>query len=227
MTMGKNTLYVGGCSFSDYFENNKVCWGEILAEKLNMNYNHDAVLTSGSNDRIWRILTDKIIKKEITKDDKVFIQYTMPTRKEFASWKNPRGPKGHMFNTQDEDLYLLNFKDQCYTWHEEPVANKFLKQYEEYFSIDEYDMHIFNQRQYQFQTFLAYHNIDAYMLTLNAYVIWNDNHFLSAYFKKRLYSDNKFGYAEDERYAENDPNHLSESGHKKLANRLYTWMTDR
>ena len=47
------------------------------------------------------------------------------------------------------------------------------------------------------------------------------------YFKKRLYSDNKFGYAEDERYAENDPNHLSESGHNKLADRLYTWITDR
>ena len=65
------------------------------------------------------------------------------------------------------------------------------------------------------------------MLTLNAYVIWNDSHYLTDYFKKRLYSDNEFGYAEDERYAENDPNHLSESGHNKLAGRLYTWITDR
>ena len=54
-----DNLFVGGCSFSDRFGTSTVCWGEILAEKLNMNYNHDAVLSSGNNDRIWRILTDK------------------------------------------------------------------------------------------------------------------------------------------------------------------------
>ena len=59
------TLFAGGCSFSDArhqnFPESTLCWGEVLAEKLEMNYNHDAVETSGNNDRIWRVLTEKIM----------------------------------------------------------------------------------------------------------------------------------------------------------------------
>ena len=102
----KNTLFVAGCSFSDTYGTATTCWGEQLAKKLDMKYNHDAVETSGSNDRIFRILTDKIMHGEIKPQDKLMIQYTLNGRREFTSWKNPQTSYKAKFETDEEDLYL-------------------------------------------------------------------------------------------------------------------------
>ena len=221
------TLFAGGCSFSDArhqnFPESTLCWGEVLAEKLEMNYNHDAVETSGNNDRIWRVLTEKIMNNEITSKDKVFLQYTSVNRKEFCTWKNPQGPYKSVFKNSEEDLYIVNYKDQCHTWYNEKEISSFLKKYEFWLSMDEYDNYIFNQRQFQFQALLDYYNIDAYILVLNSYQNWKDRTNLQS-FSDRIYIDNDYGFAEDERYSPDDPHHLSDSGHKKLAQKLYEWL---
>ncbi len=225
--MSKNTLYVGGCSFSDRFDKNEICWGELLASKLNLGYNHDAVTPSGSNDRIWRILTNKIISGEITSGDKVFIQYTINIRKEFATWKNPLTDQiQEMFGDSEfEELYLIKYKDKCCTWYRDKNISSLLKNYELYASMDEYDNHIFNQRQLQFQTLLNYYNIDAYILAVNCYQSWDQSEYSTLpEFENKIYKDNKIGFAENERFSPEDTFHLSETGCEIMAEKVYQWL---
>lgn len=221
------TLYVGGCSFSDRFGTSTTCWGEQLAAKLGMTYCHDAVTASGSNDRIWRVLTDKILLGEITQEDKVFIQYTSPLRREFATWKNPLSTDKDIerFHTDTEDLYLLKVKNQSFKWHHDKEISNFLETHDLLVSMEEYAKHIFNQRQYSFQTLLHYHKIDAYILALNEYIKWDaDQYATIPEFENRIYKNNELGHAKDERYSDDDPCHLSESGHRIAAERIYTWL---
>jgi len=225
--MNKNTLFVGGCSFSDRYDENNICWGELLASKLNLDYNHDAVARSGSNYRIWRILTDKIISGEITSRDKVFIQYTLNTRKEFATWTNPKAKSvvEKFGDNEFEELYLIRYKDKSHTWYGDKNISSLLKNYELYASMDEYDDLIFNQRQLQFQTLLNYYNIDAYILAVNCYQFWDQSNYTTLpEFKNKIFKDNKIGFAENERYSEQDTFHLSETGCEIMAEKVYKWL---
>lgn len=228
--MTKHTLFVGGCSFSDRFDSNDICWGELLASKLNLEYNHDAVVRSGSNSRIWRVLTDKIISGEITSKDKVFIQYTINTRKEFATWTNPMADHvtEKFGNSEFEELYLIRYKDKSHLWYRDKNISSLLKNYELYASMDEYDNYSFNQRQLQFQTLLNYYNIDAYILSVNCYSCWDSaNYSTLPEFKNKIFKDNKIGFAENERFSEQDTFHLSETGCEIMAENVHSWLNNR
>ena len=229
--MRKSKLFVGGCSFSDRFGKINTCWGEELANMKNMDYCHDAVRTSGSNDRIWRVLTDKIMSGEIEPEDKVIVQYTLPSRREFVTWKNPQSDVyKDIFPGNEEDLYIVKFKDKSHEWHKDIDVKEFLKLYEVFFSMDEYEKRIFNHRQYQFQMLCEIHNINAFILSVNTYTFWDVMGFTTSQkFKneRRIFKDNKFGYEEDERYSEDDPHHLSVKGHIKFANLINKWIGPR
>lgn len=76
-------LVVSGCSFSDYTEVKNV-WGNYTANNLDIDYLHLAG-GIGGNSRSLRIITQKIIKGEITANDIVLIQVTEPIRTELPS----------------------------------------------------------------------------------------------------------------------------------------------
>jgi hypothetical protein len=225
----RNKVFVAGCSFSDRFENCTTCWGEQLALMLDMDYNHDSVLAGGSNDRIWRVLSDKIMRNEITPDDKLFIQYTDNTRCEFISWQNPNpnpNIQNDIFETDDEDLYVINYKIHSHLWYDNPDIKNFLKMYEEQILTSEYATYMFNQRQYAFQMMLKYHNIDAYIMAVNVYNFWDEQQYSAIPdFANRIYKNKTIGQAPNEQYSKTDTFHLSDSGHKILAEDVYKWIT--
>lgn len=73
-------LVVTGCSFSDRTLVEK-CYGDHLAELLNVDYLHLAG-GCGSNDRSMRLIVTDVLLNKINAGDHVIIQLTTPERKE-------------------------------------------------------------------------------------------------------------------------------------------------
>ena len=219
-------LFVYGCSFSDRFGGVNHCYGDILSKKLNVEYSHHGVAKCGSNDRIYRQLTNDVLEGDVTSDDLVLIQYTTPMRKEFATWVNPR-PTSNVRETMN-DYHLVRYKDGCHQWHHHEVIKDFLKIYEEYMSITHFDYVNFKLENIRLQTFLAHYDINACILGLTCYAPMQQDMDISIpYFKNRIYWNKEIGDAKDERYAPDDPFHLSENGHCVLAQSLYTWLNEK
>ena len=76
-------LVVAGCSFSDRTLVEK-CYGDHLAELLNVDYLHLAG-GCGSNDRSIRLIVTDVLLNKIKSGDHVIIQLTTPERKEVFS----------------------------------------------------------------------------------------------------------------------------------------------
>ena len=131
-------------------------------------------------------------------------------------------------NSEFEELYLIRYKDKSHLWYRDKNISSLLKNYELYASMDEYDNYIFNQRQLQFQTLLNYYNIDAYILSVNCYSWWDSaNYSTLPEFKNKIFKDNKIGFAENERFSEQDTFHLSETGCEIMAENVHSWLNNR
>jgi len=220
-------LFVYGCSFSDRFGESTHCYGDVLSKKLNIEYSHSGVAKCGSNDRIIRLLTHDIIEKNITSDDLVLIQYTIPHRKEFITWIDPE-TADEVQESVDEEYYLIRYKIGCHEWHGNKKIKSFLKLYDEYMSVPNFDNYNFRLENIRLQTLLEHYNINACILGLSCYApLHKDMDISIPYFKDRIYYNETIGNDNNERHALDDPYHLSESGHTVLAEQLYDWLKEK
>tara|TARA_B100000900_G_scaffold109087_1_gene91028 strand:- start:9817 stop:10521 length:705 start_codon:yes stop_codon:yes gene_type:complete len=228
------TIFSAGCSFSDIWEPAHTSFGKIIANRLNQDYNNEAVESGSSNDRIFRVLTQKIIDKEITSKDTILLQYTDTIRREFCSWIRPNIPEQYAEKWNDYWLVKYFGQEEKHLWTKENpqfyIDKKDLLQalyeYRVWLETEEYDFYIFNQRHLHFQTFLSYHNIkNVYFLLLNVYCDHKQYNnkpldYLTD-FENNVYEDRSIGKTDDECYSLNDRRHLNQNGHNVLADRIY------
>ena len=207
-------LIVAGCSVSDYTNVNKV-WGDYLSELLHYDYLHEAA-GCGSNYRMWRVLTTHILNGNITPDDTVIVQYTTLERNEFWS-------------PIVEDNYLrdplhngdiIRFKSHSYSWHSGSEA-KLMKLYERFIS-DDFEKEKFINNHMMFQCLAKEYNIKKlYFIKVGAYGL-EDLSFLNQY------KNNFFVYSDIfddiKNHIKDDPYHLSDTGHKLLADKIFDKM---
>jgi len=96
-------LVVSGCSFSDYTQVKNV-WGQYTANNLDIDYLHLAG-GIGGNSRSLRIITQKIIKGEITANDIVVVQVAEPMRTELPSPSMEMTEQGKAYRHRTEVEY--------------------------------------------------------------------------------------------------------------------------
>lgn len=227
--MGK--LLVAGCSVSDYTQVDKV-WGEYLSEKLGVEYIHEGA-GCGSNWRIWRVIINAINTNQITPDDKIFVQYTEVTRKEFwspfnylkeplynsnhNSWINDTYP-----NLGDSDGVLIRYKVDAHIWHTEKKDRPLFKAYNKHVN-PAYEKEIFLQQHAMFQCFLKQREFDnVYFITVGGYGTEMLDDQLNPIIE-RFYRNNWVHIRdafEPPAHLPGDPGHLSDWGHEDLAKRL-------
>ena len=166
-------IIVGGCSISDSFANDPgidVVYGKILANRLDADYVHHAVI-SGSNNRIWRKVTQMVMNNEITdihrmppvnevitKNDIVIIQYTAMNRQEYFSlnrytvklsrdWVEPydRDDGGEIIRYKVDSYNILN---------KNKYEKKFFELKEKYFTSNKFDEERFEYNHYLFHNLM-------------------------------------------------------------------------
>jgi len=166
-------IIVGGCSISDSFANDPgidVVYGKILADRLDADYVHHAVI-SGSNNRIWRKVTQMVMNNEITdihrmppvnevitKNDIVIIQYTAMNRQEYFSlnrytvklsrdWVEPydRDDGGEIIRYKVDSYNILN---------KNKYEKKFFELKEKYFTSNKFDEERFEYNHYLFHNLM-------------------------------------------------------------------------
>jgi len=204
-------LIVAGCSVSDYTNVKKV-WGEYLADQLNYEYVHEAA-GCGSNYRMWRVLTTHILNGNITANDTVVVQYTTLERNEFWS---PIVEKNWLRDPAF-DGNIIRFKMHSHSWHN-GIESKLLKLYERFVNTD-FEKEKFINAHMTFQCLAKEYNIkNLYFIKVGGYG-FEDLSFLPQY------KNNFFNYSdifnESKNHIVNDQYHLSDHGHKLLANMMF------
>lgn len=204
-------LIVAGCSVSDYTNVKKV-WGEYLAEQLNYEYIHEAA-GCGSNHRMWRVLTNQILSRSITSNDTIVVQYTTLERTEFwSSIVENNWLREPAFNGD-----IIRFKTGSHSWHS-GVESKLMKIYERFINID-FETEKFINNQMMFQCLAKEYNIK------NLYFVKVGGYGLEDLKLINQYKDNFFDYSDIfnkiENHINGDPHHLSDYGHKLLANKIF------
>jgi hypothetical protein len=171
-----NKLIVAGCSFSDLTSIDQktrkasavVPYGELLAQQLSCTYIHEGAC-SGSNYRIWRVVTNYILDRVITPDDTVIIQYTQPARDEFWSmYTEHPNPKYKWVDFPDYGGTLLRAKAQSQFSVNKPENQAFLKMWEEGYLNEDYMRERYRVYNAMFQGFLLQRGFN------NVYWIRND-----------------------------------------------------
>jgi len=213
-------LIVAGCSFSDRWHNPK-SYGDYIAEKMNLSYDHQAV-SCGSNYRIWRVITNKIMKKEITSDDLLIIQYSEITRSEFCSVEDPT-PTDQVSEKYDADSYIIRYKLGAEHWHGKNFVSKFIKNYTKFFIYDKFELEKFKINDYNFKCMLKQNNINAYFFVASWYLpknIFNSN---DLFYDKTYINHDKYRYLP---YcaSKTDSHHLSDIGMREVANDLINFI---
>lgn len=213
-----NKLIVAGCSVSDYTEVDKV-WGEYLAEYLGYSYDHEAK-GCGSNYRMWRVLSTKIIKGLIDPSDTVIVQYTTLERNEFWSLTDPATNPDHLREPYGTGS-LIRFKSHSFAWYP-GNEKKFLKLYERFIDKD-YEQEKFINNHTMFQCLAKEYRIEnLYFVKVGSYGFLN-----MPMIKK--YKNNNFEYQDifnnRENHLPDDPGHLSNIGHQTFANKIYKELT--
>ena len=219
-------LIVAGCSFSDRFHVEK-SYGDYLSEKLNMDYVHEA-RKCGSNSAIWRIITNKVINKELTSDDILLIQYTEATRTEFCSVTDPKSTST-VYEKYDDNSYLIRYKIGADEWNHNKRISQFLNIYTNDMLYETYEFDKFVTNDYNFQCMLEHNKINAYFVRVSWYSpetfkINQNKQTVSDYFKNRIftephkYREHPYCFSDDDRF------HLSNEGHIAIASDLYNFL---
>lgn len=216
-------LLVAGCSVSDYTQVDKV-WGEYLAEKLNLNYIHQAA-GCGSNWRMWRVVVNAVKNKLISPNDLVFMQYTELTRREFWSPYNNDRVKLYKSNKSwitdqygDNDGSIIRYKIDADKWHQEPKDNTLFKAYTKHVN-PAFEKELFFQQHSMFECFMKQNGFD------NVYFL-NVGHYCPEFLEEHValfYKDN-FAAIDDAlatpNHLSDDTYHMNDTGHTNLANQL-------
>ena len=134
-------LAVGGCSYSDYTQVDKV-YGEYCAEILGLEYKHYA--RGGSSiPRMFYALTKAIENNEIKRGDIVVLQYTDPHRKLIPE---PLPPETHdgciagapgqveVWQTPYGEGYTTDYKSHSWEWQPNSRAKAIHRELEQAFN---------------------------------------------------------------------------------------------
>ncbi len=149
------TLAVGGCSYSDRLETDKV-YGDFICEQLGYNYLHLAK-SSGSNYRTWYKLTRAILDKKIVEKDIIILQYTEPHRKilpsveplDYYRANEPGRIEIHNLLSTNNKGFSTDYKINSHLWQAES-QNKKLHQ-----TMDECS----NNYDFDYDMMIAYHKM--------------------------------------------------------------------
>ena len=222
-------IFVAGCSFSDWsqVEHN---YGEHVSSLLNKPVEF---FTSGcgSNYRIWRKLVPAVIDKKITENDLLIIQYTSVERKEF--WSSLESPvpedymshghptKGSPMREKYGDGEIIKYKVDAHSWQNTPEERSFLKSYEETFLYLPFERELFNTYHTMFKGLLCEYKIPTLFLhTTYAYDVALSN--LTS--PLHHYLDIKHLQVPELCFEKDTCSHLTEEGHKKLANLIVNYI---
>tara|TARA_B110000977_G_scaffold133953_1_gene170572 strand:- start:5124 stop:5792 length:669 start_codon:yes stop_codon:yes gene_type:complete len=211
-------LIVAGCSVSDYTEVDRV-WGDYLAEHLGLEYKHLAA-QCGSNDRLFRLLTNDIRNNIIEPDDIVMVQYTTIERTEFWSGISPLEPDALRDPYDDGSIIKFKFRS-----HEtfKGIECKFTKMYERFINHN-FELEKFINNHVSFQCLAKEYNIhNLYFVKVGEYG-WDEITYGNIPLIPK-YKDNFLNYRDllqdDKWRLAFDNLHLSEQGHKELASRVF------
>ena len=217
-------LISAGCSFSDYLQNNRTVYGLELAGKLGRSYDHQGA-GAGSNWRMWRVLSTKIIRGEITNRDLVTVQYTGLERREFwSSHQTAYHPDQNDILLQHRDQYadgeLIRYKANAWQWQDHRRENKFLKLYEQHHVCLEYEQEWFDIQHHQFQLLLQHYNIPCIFIVCRHR---SPENFELMPHCDRLKFAEPLDFQKDAQtwYHSTDNSHLCDQGHQQLAQMLY------
>jgi len=227
-------LFVAGCSVSDYTLVDKV-YGDFLAEKLNIDYIHEAA-GCGSNYRIWRTITKHVMDDNLTDNDLLIVQYTNSIRYEFwSSIQRPPSPpkefidKRYICEEEYDGGALIRFKLDSYQWQNNKIDTDFHETFQKYFLSEKYSNELFEINNYNFQHMLINKNIKTIfiypgrgpvpILGKNLYDMLLDE-FKRNYYAWPYDSVNDRGFD-----LPNDRTHFNQKGHECLADRLYEHIT--
>ena len=217
-------LIVAGCSFSDRFHVEQ-CYGEILADKVNLQYLHQA-RACGSNYAIWRRISTLVLNGTINSDDVLLIQYTEFTRNEFATWIDVSS-NDSLVDRYDDETWVIRYKIDIDRLYHNKTVRHFLKKYNDNFVQIKFEEEKFRTNNFNFQCMLALNKINAFFLNLNCYApdgyIW----YTIPYFKDRVYADQVSLQHLPYCISEQDPWHMSQIGHQKLAGELHDYLQGR
>lgn len=221
-------LLVAGCSWSDRTQVNK-CYGEWLGEEFNAEYHHHGS-GIGSNWRIWRTVSDKIINQTFNRDDILIIQYTEPTRQEFwSSCTETDETKltdkyGNVILREEfDDGQIIKFKVNMSKNQISKEEVELYKLYESYFLNWKFEMQKQKQYHMMFQCMCKEYDLpNVFFVRALGYGVLLSYPMLPYYDNNTitLYSDDT-EYKEEYWLAPNDPNHLNASGHKWFSK----WLT--
>jgi hypothetical protein len=155
-------LAVGGCSYSDYTNVDKV-YGEFCAEQLGFEYKHYARGGSG-NQRMFYILTRAIQSGEIGKGDIVVLQYTDPHRKllpEPFKRSAENGPgQTEVWDTPYGEGYTTDYKEGSWQYQNEPQTVAAHKALNEFCINNEFETDYVMVLNSMFEAFAKQHGVE-------------------------------------------------------------------
>ena len=213
-------LVVAGCSVSDRGGGVDWCYGDKLAELLDAEYDHQGVII-GSNDRIFRVVTNKVIDKHIDSSTLVVIQYTNPERREFWTSNEPDAGIVHerpiALEEPYDDGWLIRYKWNAASWMKNPHNKKFFELYETQFNNWKYAYENFRAQHYAFMHMLDAHHIPH--VFLNTWEYFDRRHL--TYTPTSLVINITADNFPQELQQKPGDFHFSNLGHIEIANRIY------
>lgn len=148
---------VAGCSVSDRHMISR-CYGDLVSEQLGAEYVHLAA-SSGSNDRTWRLVTDIVVKGEITPQDLLVVQYTEVTRTEFWYEQRPTRDCEQSWDQGSVIKFKINkIRPSAIELVSKDVA-KFYRMYQRHFLNKNFEQERFRLRHSEFQCLLVHYDI--------------------------------------------------------------------
>ena len=228
-------LLVAGCSWSDLTRVDK-CYGEWLSEEFNAEYHHHGSGV-GSNWRIWRTVSEKIINQTFNRDDILLIQYTSPIRQEFwSSYVETRAKcltdhYGNVTLREDyDDGQIIKFKVNMVDYQIDKNEKQLFTLYESYFLNRKFEMRKQKQFHMMFQCMCKEYDLpNVFFVKAVGY----SEHLLE-YPMLPYYDNNSIElsasnpeYKKEYWLSPDDPSHLSTSGHKWFSEWLTPQIKDR
>ena len=214
-------LVVAGCSVSDRGGGVDWCYGDKLAELLDAEYDHQGVII-GSNDRIFRVVTYRVIERHIDSSTLVVIQYSNPLRREFWTCNEPDAGRPHRrpipLEEPYDDGWLIRYKPNAARWQVNKHNKKFFELYETQFSNQRFVYENFRAQHYAFMHMLVAHHIPHVFLNAWEYFDRRQLTFTPTSLVINITKDN---FPEELQQKPGDF-HFSNEGHIEIANRIYS-----
>ena len=228
-------LLVAGCSWSDLTRVDK-CYGNWLSEEFDTEYHHHGSGV-GSNWRIWRTVSEKIINQKFNRNDILLIQYTNCTRQEFwSSYVETNENRltdiyGNVILREDfDDGQIIKFKVNIPDSQIDKNEDQLFTLYESYFLNKEFEMLKQKQFHMMFQCMCKEYDLpNVFFISAMGYSQHLLEYPMLPYYDNNIItlSDSDLEYKKEYWLEPNDPNHLNASGHKWFSEWLTPQIKDR